>query len=107
MKVQSKKDNFNLTLPFRTGGEKLLQYIWQFQYFNQSELQTTTGESLEIVFPGKLNNNQGPDFTNAQIKIENTTLVGSIELHLKTSQWNEHGHSRDTNYKNVVSQEYL
>ena len=102
MKVQSKKDNFNLTLPFRTGGEKLLQYIWQFQYFNQSELQTTTGESLEIVFPGKLNNNQGPDFTNAQIKIENTTLVGSIELHLKTSQWNEHGHSRDTNYKNVV-----
>jgi len=102
MKVQSKKKNFNLTLPFRTGGEKLLQYIWQFQYFNQSELQTTTGESLQIVFPGKLNNNQGPDFTNAQIKVDDTTLVGSIELHLKTSQWDEHGHSSDTNYKNVV-----
>jgi len=102
MSIHSKRENLNLTLPFRTGGEKLLQYIWQFQYFNQSELQTVKGEGLQIISAGKLNNNQGPDFTNAQVKIDNTTLVGSIELHLKTSQWNEHGHSSDSNYKNVV-----
>jgi hypothetical protein len=102
MNIPAKKENFNLTLPFRTGGEKLLQYIWQFQYFNKSELQTTAGEKLQIIFPGKLNSNQGPDFTNAQIKIDNTTLVGSIELHLKASQWNEHGHETDINYKNVI-----
>lgn len=82
--------------------ERLLQYIWQFQYFNKSALQTTAGEQLQIIFPGKLNNNQGPDFTNAQIKIDKTTLVGSVELHLKTSQWNVHGHSKDANYKNVI-----
>lgn len=102
MNLPVKKENFNLALPFRTGGEKLLQYIWQFQYFNKSELQTITGERLQIIFPGKLNSNQGPDFTNAQIKIDNTTLAGSIELHLKASQWNEHGHSNDVNYKNVI-----
>jgi hypothetical protein len=102
MNIPAKKQNLNLTLPFRTGGEKLLQYIWQFQYFNKAELQTTAGEKLQIIFPGKLNTNQGPDFTNAQIKIDNTTLVGSIELHLKASQWNEHGHNNDSNYKNVV-----
>src|SRR6266542_139609 len=102
MNFPAKKENLNLTLPFRTGGEKLLQYIWQFQYFNKSELQTTAGEKLQIIFPGKLNTNQGPDFTNAQIKIDNTTLVGSIELHLKASQWNEHGHNNDANYKNVI-----
>jgi hypothetical protein len=102
MNFHTKKDNLNLTLPFRTGGEKLLQYIWQFQYFNKSELQTTAGEKLQIIFPGKINSNQGPDFTNAQIKIDNTTLVGSIELHLKASQWHEHGHSNDANYKNVI-----
>jgi hypothetical protein len=96
------KTGWNLTLPFRTGGEKLLQYIWQFQYFNTSELQTTAGEQLQIIFPGKLNTNQGPDFLNAQIKIDTTILVGSVELHLKSSQWNEHGHSDDANYKNVV-----
>lgn len=102
MNLKTNKNNYNLTLPFRTGGEKLLQYIWQFQYFNTSELQTTAGEKLEIIFPGKPNNNQGPDFTNAQIKIDSTILVGSIELHLKASQWNEHGHSKDANYKNVI-----
>jgi len=98
----SAKNSFNLTLPFRTGGEKLLQYIWQFQYFNKSELQTLKGERLQIIFPGKLNTNQGPDFLNAQIRIDNTVLVGSVELHLKSSQWNEHGHSSDINYKNVI-----
>jgi len=102
MNSHSKKENVNLTLPFRTGGEKLLQYIWQFQHFSKSELQTVAGERLQIISPGKLNNNQGPDFTGAQIKIDDTTLIGSIELHLKASQWNEHGHSNDTNYKNVV-----
>ncbi|MBO9684899.1 MAG: DUF2851 family protein, partial [Flavisolibacter sp.] len=102
MNFHTRKDNLNLTLPFRTGGEKLLQYIWQFQYFNKSELQTTAAEKLQIIFPGNLNTNQGPDFTNAQIKIDTTTLVGSIELHLKASQWHEHGHSTDANYKNVI-----
>ena len=98
-----KRNAVNLNLPFReTGGEKLLQYIWQFQYFNTSDLQTVAGEKIQIVAPGKLNNNQGPDFTNAQIKIDTTTLFGSVELHLKTSQWKEHGHSHDPNYKNVI-----
>jgi len=102
MNIPAKKETVNLTIPFRTGGEKLLQYIWQFQYFNKSELQTVAGEKLQIISPGKLNSNQGPDFTDAQIKIDDTILAGSIELHLKASHWNEHGHSKDANYKNVI-----
>jgi hypothetical protein len=82
--------------------ERLLQYIWQFQYFNKSTLQTTDGEALQIIFAGELNKNQGPDFLNAQIKIGDTILAGSIELHLKASQWKEHGHQNDSNYKNVI-----
>lgn len=102
MNNQAKRENLNLALPFRTGGEKLLQYIWQFQYFNRSGLSTTAGESLQIIFPGRPNSNQGPDFTEAQIKIHDTLLVGSVELHVKASQWTEHGHSKDSNYKNVI-----
>jgi hypothetical protein len=82
--------------------EKLLQYIWQFQYFNQSDLQTTRGEEIEVITPGKWNHNQGPDFSDAQIKIDGVTLAGSVELHLKTSQWEAHGHQHDRNYSNVV-----
>ena len=82
--------------------EKLLQYIWQFQHFNKSALQTTDGEQLEIFFPGNINGDQGPDFSNAKIKIANTTLAGSIELHCRSSEWNKHQHDLDKNYKNVV-----
>lgn len=82
--------------------ERLLQYIWQFGYFNKSVLQTQIGEPLQIVFPGKLNTNQGPDFIDARIKIGDTLFAGSVELHLKTSQWGVHGHQHDANYKNVV-----
>ena len=61
--------------------ERLLQYIWQFQYFNRASLQTTEGEAVEIILPGTMNNNQGPDFHNARIKIGNTILAGTIEIH--------------------------
>ena len=90
-------------LPFTSiGGERLLQYIWLFQYFNKADLRTAAGEKIEIIFSGTWNKNQGPDFQDAQIKINETTLVGSVELHLKASQWLEHGHQSDSNFKNVV-----
>ena len=82
--------------------ERLLQYIWQFQYFNHNDLVTDEGESLQIIHPGSLNTNQGPDFTDAKIKIENTVWAGSIEIHINTSDWKNHKHSDDKNYKNVI-----
>jgi hypothetical protein len=82
--------------------EKLLQYLWQFQYFNKTDLRTSAGELIEILFPGKLNTNQGPDFLEAQVRIGGTLMVGSVEIHLRTSQWIEHGHLGDVNYKNVI-----
>jgi hypothetical protein len=82
--------------------EKLLQYIWKFQYFNRNELFTETGEALEIVHPGQWNTNQGPDFTDARIKIGDTLLAGTIELHLQSSQWQKHRHHKDDNYNNVI-----
>src|SRR4051812_32724904 len=96
-----KKESPNLSLAFK-GGEKLLQFIWQFQHFNRSSLQTISGEKIEIIFPGHLNHNQAPDFLEAQIKIDKMLLAGSVELHLKTSQWEDHGHEADANYKNVI-----
>ena len=82
--------------------EKLLQYIWQFQYFNYGDLYTEEGEALQIIHPGSLNSNQDPDFSDAKIKINATTWAGSIELHINTSDWKNHKHSNDKNYKNVI-----
>lgn len=82
--------------------EKLLQFIWQFQYFNRSGLTTTGGEAVQIIHPGQINFNQGPDFINARIKIGTTGFFGSIELHLATSHWKQHRHDGDENYRNVI-----
>ena len=82
--------------------ERLLQFIWQFQYFNQSELCAVSGENVQVIFPGQYNTNQGPDFTNAKIKIEKTVWAGTVELHIKTSDWNRHEHQHDSNYNNVI-----
>jgi hypothetical protein len=82
--------------------ERLLQFIWQFQYFNKVQLQTIEGEEVAVVFPGHLNKDQGPDFLDARVKIGKTILAGSVELHLKTSNWEKHKHTGDINYRNVI-----
>ena len=82
--------------------ERLLHFIWQFQYFNKSELTTSAGEAVQILFAGQYNTNQGPDFSDAKIKIGKTTWAGTVELHIKTSDWKKHNHQSDSNYNNVV-----
>lgn len=82
--------------------ERLLQFIWQMQYFNKKDLHTTAGDPLNIIYPGYLNLNQGPDFQEAGIKIGATTWAGNIELHVKASDWKLHHHSKDENYKNII-----
>lgn len=82
--------------------EKLLQFIWQFQYFNTSILQTDTGEPLTVIKPGSLNVNQGPDFLEASVKVAEVTLIGNIELHVFASDWNKHGHSSDKKFTNII-----
>jgi Protein of unknown function (DUF2851) len=82
--------------------ERLLQYIWQFQYFNRHDLSVADGAALQVLHPGMYNTNQGPDFLQAAVKIDNTILVGNIELHINTSHWAKHGHQADANYRNVV-----
>lgn len=82
--------------------ERLLQFIWQFQYFNKNDLSTASGESLQIIFQGQYNTNQGPDFSNSKIRVSNTTWVGNIELHVKASDWEKHNHQKDENYNNVI-----
>ncbi len=82
--------------------ERLLQFIWQFQYYNKNSLTTAEGEVLHVLHAGMHNTNQGPDFIGAKIKIGDTIWAGSIELHINSSHWKNHKHSTDKNYKNVV-----
>ncbi|HMP88155.1 MAG TPA: DUF2851 family protein [Lacibacter sp.] len=82
--------------------EHLLQFIWQHQYYHVQGLTTPTGSPLQILHHGQLNHHQGPDFFNGRLRLDGIVLAGTIELHLRTSDWNRHGHSHDAHYRNVI-----
>ncbi len=82
--------------------EDLLHFIWRFRYFNQHELLTEGREALQILFPGELNTDQGPDFRHAEIRLDGTFRKGPIELHIKSSDWLRHAHDKDCQYRSVI-----
>jgi hypothetical protein len=82
--------------------EAFLQYIWQYQYFDKTDFQTTTGEAISILLPGFKNTNAGPDFLNAKIKIGEVIWIGHVEIHINSSEWIDHRHHLDAAYENVI-----
>ncbi len=82
--------------------EKLIQYIWQNKLFCNQNLRTCSGEELEIIDIGRLNNDAGPDFFNAKVKICDKIWAGNVEIHQRSSDWKRHHHSADSAYDNVI-----
>jgi hypothetical protein len=82
--------------------EDLLQFIWEKYLFEDKKLNTVCGKKLTIKNRGTKNLDQGPDFIDARIILDDTEWAGNIEIHLTTSEWLHHGHSTDVNYKNVI-----
>ena len=82
--------------------ESFLHYIWQFQYFDKKDLCTSTGEQIIVLNPGFRNSHSGPDFYDAQLKLDAIEWAGSVEIHIYSSGWREHNHQEDEAYENVV-----
>lgn len=82
--------------------EDFLQYVWQFQYFDKNALQTTDGHTINIIKPGLLNKDSGPDFTQSHIQFGAIKWVGDVEIHYKSSDWNKHNHQIDEAYNKVI-----
>jgi hypothetical protein len=82
--------------------EALLHYIWGQSLLEDTEYIADTGEKIKIIEPGKQNHDGGPDFTNAKIRIDGTLWAGNVEIHIKSSDWQNHGHQNDAAYDNVI-----
>lgn len=82
--------------------EVFLYFLWQFQYYDHTDLLTTEGELVQILHPGFRNANAGPDFLNARLLINDVEWVGSVEAHTKASDWLAHKHQHDRAYDNVI-----
>ena len=82
--------------------EALLHYIWKHSFFDNTEYTADTGEKIKVLETGMHNHDGGPDFTNAKVMIDGTLWAGNVELHIKSSDWQNHGHHKNAAYDNVI-----
>jgi len=82
--------------------ESFLHYIWKSRLFNFNQLKTIDGQDVEILNPGTHNTNAGPDFFNAQLRIDNTLWAGNVEIHVNASEWIKHDHHKDASYDSCI-----
>ncbi len=83
--------------------EDFLHYLWKYKKFNSTQLSTTEGEELMIKRSGDHNQQlSGPDFFNAQLIIGEQRWAGTVEIHIKSSDWYVHHHETDPAYENVI-----
>ena len=80
--------------------EKLIARIWQQKLVN--ELVTISGEQINVIHPGRSSNTSGCDFQDAVFVINGKKITGNIEVHVKSSQWQSHGHHHDLKYNNIA-----
>lgn len=81
--------------------EEFLYYIWDNR-LTDKDLKTSEGESVDIVATGYRNTDSGPDYLEAKIQIGDKLWAGHVEIHVKSSDWNRHGHQTDKAYNNVI-----
>ncbi len=81
--------------------ERLYQYLWKSGVAGNS-FRLTDGRLLQVLDPGRLNNDAGPDFFNAKVKVNGTEWAGNVEIHVKASDWLRHGHDNDPAYDSVM-----
>lgn len=82
--------------------EHFIQFIWQFQYFDKTDLKTSNGFNIKVFNPGTKNNDAGPDFLQGKITLDDIEWNGNIEIHINSSGWSNHKHQLDPSYNNVI-----
>lgn len=81
--------------------EEFLHYLWKYRLFT-TDLKTTEGEEIDVLSPGIHNHNEGPDFSDARLRIGGNLWAGNVEIHINASDWIKHGHHRNPVYDSVI-----
>ena len=80
--------------------EKQAALIWQ-QVLGK-ELTSSEDELVSVIYPGRTNGDNGPDFRDAVIVNKSHLTKGDVEIHVKSSDWYSHEHHADAEYNNVI-----
>ena len=81
--------------------EIVLQHAWN-NIPQKTKFHTTHGDEVIVLFSGRWNLEEGPDFRSAKISIANNTVTGDVEIHRFSKDWIRHGHHNDERYTNVI-----
>ena len=83
--------------------ERHLGNVWQAQWLDSVGLACADGQTVSIIRPGRANtDDRGPDFRDAAIVLSGHALTGDVEIHVRTRDWQSHGHHRDAAYDRVA-----
>ncbi|MEE8204686.1 MAG: DUF2851 family protein [Dehalococcoidales bacterium] len=82
--------------------ENQVAEVWQRQLVKGMELLSEKGDALEIIYPGRLNDDRGADFRDAVISLNGRMLRGDVEIHVRSGSWIDHKHHRDPVYNRVI-----
>ena len=83
--------------------ELYLHYLWKMKRLPIHQMELIDGKKFNLLDFGSYNEfENGPDFKNGSIVLDELTWFGSIEMHVNASDWYKHKHHTDPNYNNVI-----
>lgn len=93
-------------IPPASPTELEVQALW-FEQLHQPVLKADDGRTVEVIQPGFWNHGGGPDFTRAALRFSKNDkpdeiIVGNVEVHLRATDWNAHGHHTDPAYDETI-----
>jgi hypothetical protein len=82
--------------------EEFLHYLWKYSLYDHERLVDNEKNKITVLDPGQYNRDAGPDFFNARISVDGTVWAGNVEIHTKSSHFDNHGHQNDPAFNNVI-----
>ncbi len=82
--------------------EEFLHYLWKYSLYDEESLIDNNRNKIIVIQPGEYNRDAGPDFFNSRICIDGTEWAGNVEIHTRSSHFDNHGHNTDPAFNNVI-----
>jgi len=82
--------------------ESQIVNLWRYLLLKGTELTTEDGMPIRIIYPGRINDDQGADFRDAVMATNQGLITGDIEIHIKSSDWQAHRHHQNPQYNRVI-----
>ena len=76
--------------------------IWQDCLAGRTDLVTEEEGPVEVVYPGRPNDDRGADLKDCVITVGRRLRRGDVEVHVRSSSWWGHGHHQDPVYNRVI-----